>query len=500
MSAQPDSAVGNATLAFLAEPHNAYIGGKFTATSTADYFTVEDPSNGRIIAQLPECDATIVDAAVTAARRALEGPWARIRPADREKMLLDLAAAVERDADLLAEVVSLESGKSVTVARNVEIAGCIDWLRYYAGWATKIEGSTLATSIPVPPGSRHFAMTVREPVGVVGAIVPWNFPLLIAVWKLAPALACGCTIIIKPAEETPLSLLRFARLVDEIGIPSGVVNIVTGRGGTTGSALVNHPGIDKLTFTGSTEVGKLVGHAAVDRMARFTLELGGKSPMIVFADADENSAPLMAGLGMFFNSGQVCTSASRLLIERSVFERTLGSIAAVTDALTLGSGREASAQVQPLLSGRHRERVTNFIDRAVRDGGVRVAGTRPVPDEGFYVAPTIFRGLAPEAELVREEVFGPVVVAIPFDDADEAIRLANDTRYGLAASVWTNDLSRALSVSTALKAGTVWINTHNTLDVNVPFGGYKQSGIGKEHGRAALDAYLENKTIIMRYT
>ncbi len=407
--------------------------------------------------------------------------------------------SIAKDTDLLAEIESVENGKSIGLAKGVSVGGTVDWLRYYAGWATKIEGSTLETSAIVPPGSKYMTMTVKEPVGVVGAIVPWNFPLTLAMWKIAPALACGCTIIVKPPEDTPLGCLRLAKLVADAGIPPGVINIVPGLGGTAGAALSKHAGIDKLTFTGSTATGKLVAHAAVDNMARFTLELGGKSPMVVMADHEDGMEGLMAGLGMFFNTGQVCTSASRLLIEEKVYDKTLANIAKIADGMSLGSGRDPNAQIQPVVSARHRDKINGMVERAVKAGAEQVAGKRAVPGRGHFVAPTILHKAKLDAEIVQDEVFGPVVAATPVRDLDEAIRIANDSRYGLSASIWTRDLGKAMTFAKAVKAGTVWVNAHNIVDPNAPFGGYKQSGIGREHGRAALDAYLELKTIMMRY-
>lgn len=488
-----------AATSYLASRQLPFIDGAYRDVPAAGDVPVEDPATGAVVATVPDCGADAVDLAVRAAHAALSGPWSRMRPVERERLMLDLAAAVERDGDLLAEIETIENGKSLGMAKALAVGGSADWLRYYAGWATKIEGSTLDASIPVPPGARHLAMTLKEPVGVVGAIVPWNFPLLMAVWKLAPALACGCTVVLKPAEETPLATLRLGTLAAEVGFPPGVVNIVTGRGHSAGAALTAHPGIDKLTFTGSTEVGRLVGHAAVDRLARFTLELGGKSPMIMLADMPEDDAGLAAGLGMFFNQGQVCTSASRLLVQRSIWDRTLERLGAIADGMSVGSGRDPQAQINPVISSKHRDRIQGFIDRAVEGGARRASGSRAVPEQGYYVAPTILHQVKPDAEVVQDEVFGPVVAAMPFDDLDEALRLANDSRYGLSASIWTRDLSKALSAAKALKAGTVWINSHNTVDANLPFGGYKESGIGREHGRAVLDSYLETKTVVVRY-
>ena len=482
---------------FFASAHGPFVAGDFLA-SGGSALSVDDPATGEVVASVPVCGADVVDAAVTAARAALTGPWGRMAPVQREKLLLDLADAVERDAELLAEIESVETGKSLGLARDLGVGACAQWLRYHAGWATKIEGSTVDASIPVPPGSQWLTMTLKQPVGVVGAITPWNFPLLIAVWKLAPALACGCTIVLKPAEETPLGTLRLARLAADVGFPPGVINVVTGAA-DTGAALAAHPGVDKLAFTGSTEVGKRVGHAAVDRLARCTLELGGKSPMILLADVEPGSEAFAAGVGMFLNQGQICTAASRLLVDRSIYDDTLATLAAIADNLTLGPGRDPDAQINPLVSAPHRDRVRGFVDRAVYGGAELVAGRRGVPDRGYYVAPTILHNVAPDAEIVRDEVFGPVVTVLPFSDTDEAIRLANDTAYGLSASVWTQDLGKALTVVKQLDAGTVWVNAHNLLDPSLPFGGFKQSGIGREHGREVLDAYLETKSGAIRY-
>ncbi|WP_296746854.1 aldehyde dehydrogenase family protein [Mesorhizobium sp.] len=491
--------ISAAAAAFLSRPHRPFINGRFVDSLAGDGLAVDDSASGEIVAHVPESGPELVDQAVRAARAALGGPWASMRPVDRQNLMLKLADLVEADAELLAEIESIENGKSLGVARMLSAGGTVDWLRYYAGWATKIEGSTFQVSIPVPPGARHHAMTVMEPVGVVGAIVPWNFPLLIGMWKIAPALACGCTVVLKPPQETPLGLLRLAELIDAAGFPPGVVNIVTGSGSVTGEALIRHPGIDKLTFTGSTEVGKRVGHAAVDRVARFTLELGSKSPMILLADMEDGIEPLLAGLGMFFNQGQVCTSAARLLIERSIYDRTLARLAEIADGMTMGAGRDAEAQINPLVSAKHCDSVRGFVERSLAAGVERVSGARAVPARGHYVAPTILHHVRPDMEIVREEVFGPVVAAMPVADLDEAIRIANDTRYGLSASIWTRDMGKAMTAIHGLKAGTVWVNSHNTLDPAAPFGGFKQSGIGREHGRAAIEGYLETKTAIIRY-
>ena len=485
--------------AFLASPIRSFVDGESRDLPNAGGIAVYDPATGASIAEIPNVTKEGVDQAVKAARAALNGPWATMMPVVRESLLLKLADLIEKHGEPLAQLETLENGKSIGSAQAIDVGGSAQWLRYMAGWATKIEGSTLDASIPVPPGAQHFACTLKEPVGVVGAIVPWNFPLLMAVWKLAPALTCGCTVVLKPAEETPLTALYLAKLIAEAGFPNGVVNVITGDGPTTGAALASHPGIDKLTFTGSTEVGKLIGHAAVENLSRFTLELGGKSPMILFADMEEGMEGLLAGLGMFFNQGQVCTAATRVLIERSIYDKTLEKLGAIADSMSLGSGLDPKAAINPLVSKAQQDRVSGFVDRAKKAGARIVAGNRSVPDRGYFIAPTILDGLKPTDEAVRDEIFGPVIAAMPFEGLDEAVSIANDSRYGLAASVWTRDLSKAFRVVKAVKAGTVWVNSHNTLDPNLPFGGMKQSGIGREHGRAALDGYLESKSVLIRY-
>ena len=485
---------------FLRTPQRIFVGGSFVDAPGVPMIEVFDPASASVIAAVPDCGANEIDRAVNSARAALRGPWRNLRPADRERMLLKLADLFEADGETLAQIESLNSGKSIGLSRAIEVGISTEYLRYMAGWATKIEGQTLDSSIAVPPGSRYLTYTLREPVGVVGAIIPWNFPLLEAMWKVAPSLAAGCTIVLKPSEETPLTALRLAQLCKNAGIPDGVVNVVTGCGETAGTALINHPGVDKLSFTGSTATGKLIGHAAVEGLKRFTLELGGKSPMLLFADMDAGQEQLLARLGMFFNQGQVCTAGTRVLIERNIYDRTLESLGKVADSLVFGPGLDPAAEINPVVSSRQRERVQGFLTRARTAGAKFASGERGLPDRGYYVAPTLLYDVKPEMEVVRDEVFGPVIVAMPFDDEEEAVALANDTRYGLSASVWTSNLNRAMRVTRQIQAGTVWVNSHNVLDPNLPFGGFKQSGIGREHGRAGIDSYLETKTVMIRYS
>ncbi|HEX7759384.1 MAG TPA: aldehyde dehydrogenase family protein [Caulobacteraceae bacterium] len=489
------SPLGAAARSFLASPVKMMIGGQAVDARSGRELEVFDPATGSVIARVPAAGAEDADLAVAAARSALTGEWSRLRPADRERAILKLADLVEADADALAELETLNNGQSIGVARALEVGASAEHLRYMAGWATKIYGTTLDVSIPMPPGQKYRVMTRKEPVGVVGAIVPWNFPLMMAVWKIAPALAAGCTVVLKPAEETPLTALRLAGLCREAGIPDGVVNVVTGWGHEAGAALSRHPGVDKLTFTGSTEVGKLIGHAAIDNMTRLTLELGGKSPMVMFEDMDLALTGLAANLGVFFNQGQVCTCGSRLLVQKSIFDRVVGDFVDVASGLTIGSGFDPQAQINPLISAKQQQRVLGMIEAGVAEGATLASGGAAAGDQGFFVQPTVVVGAGAANSLVRDEVFGPVVVALPFDDMDDAIAKANDTIYGLGASIWSRDLSKVLTFSDAVKAGTVWVNCHSLVDPNMPFGGYKQSGLGREHGASGIENYLETKSV-----
>ena len=486
------------TRRFLAQPKRMAIGGEWVEALGGGMLEVVDPASGQVFDRVPAGEATDIDRAVAAARRAFEqGDWPRMRPVDRERLLLRLAELVEAHAQELAEIEALDNGKPVTMARAVDVALVVDFLRYMAGWATKIEGSTMEVSVPLVRDREFFGYTRREPVGVVGAIIPWNFPLLMVAWKAGPALASGCTMVLKPAEETPLSALRFAELVQQAGYPAGVFNVVTGHGHSAGAALAAHKGVDKVAFTGSTEIGKLVGKAALDNMTRVSLELGGKSPVIVLDDADPAVAAAGAAQAIFFNQGQVCCAGSRLYVHKSRFERVVEGLSGIAADMKLGAGIEPSTQIGPLVSAVQQQRVLGYIRSGFEEGARALAGGAAGEGEGYFVKPTVLVDTRDDMRVVREEIFGPVVVAMPYDDPDEVARRANDTPYGLGASIWSNDLSRVHRLVPKIKAGTVWVNCHNILDASMPFGGYKQSGIGREMGRAVLDLYTEGKSVIM---
>jgi phenylacetaldehyde dehydrogenase len=474
------------------------IGGEWVNAVSGATMPVFNPALGQPLVDVPSGHAADIDRAVKAARAAFESKeWAGLRPVDRELLLLRLADAVEANSDELADLESLNNGKSAVMARRVDVKGTVDFLRYIAGWATKIEGATVDVSFPRPRQGEYFAYTRKEPVGVVGAIIPWNFPLMMAAWKIGPALATGCTVILKPAEETPLTALRLGEILLEVGFPKGVVNIVTGNGHTAGAALAAHSGIDKIAFTGSTEVGKLVGGAAMDNMTRVSLELGGKSPVIVRSDADPKAVIGGAANAIFFNHGQVCTAGSRLYVHKSLFDTVVAGISESAKKIKLGSSLDSTAQMGPLVSARQRDRVCGYIDSGIAQGArVAVGGQRPdLP--GYFLQPTVLVDTTPEMDIVQQEIFGPVLVAMPFDDVDDIARIANDTRFGLAASIWSRDLSKVQRLIPRLKAGTVWVNCHNLIDPALPFGGYKQSGIGREMGRSVIDLYTETKSVCM---
>lgn len=492
------SKLGRASHAFLGAKHQLFIDGKFVASATEESIAVVDPTSGITVGRIPSGTAADVDRAVRAARRAFdEGPWRKMRGPDRERLLLRLAELLEANATEFSEIESVNSGRILTATRAFDVDLSVSYLRYMAGWATKIHGQTLEPSVPYVPGGQFFAMTLREPIGVVGAITPWNVPLGQAIWKIAPALATGCTLVLKPAEQTPLTALRFAELVAQADIPDGVINVVTGYGETAGAALVAHPLLDKISFTGSTEVGRLIGEIAARTMKHVTLELGGKSPMVVLEDADLEVAIPGTAIGIFANHGQNCCAGSRLFVHESLYERVVDGIAEIAKSTKLGPPLAPDTQMGPLVSASQQKRVLSYIESGQQQGAQLIVGGEAPAGPGAYVRPTVFANVRPEMRIVREEIFGPVLTVARFDDLNEVLRRANDTSFGLGASVWTRDLNKAHWFIRNFRAGTVWVNTHAVLDLAVPFGGVKQSGIGHELGEEAIRHHTNLKSAII---
>jgi phenylacetaldehyde dehydrogenase len=443
-----------------------------------------------------EGDAEDIDRAVRAARRAFEdGPWAHMTPSDRGRIVWRIGDLILEHAEELAQLETLDNGKPYGVAKAADIPLAADLFHYMAGWATKMEGNSISISVPYAPGANFQAYTLREPIGVVGQIIPWNFPLLMAAWKLGPALATGNCVVLKPAEQTPLSALRLAELMAEAGVPAGVVNVVTGFGETAGAALAAHDGVDKVAFTGSTEVGKLIVQAAAGNLKKVTLELGGKSPNIVFSDADPDVAIAGAASAIFFNHGQCCCAGSRLFVQEDSFDEVVAGVAEIAKSIKLGDGMDPDTEMGPLVSDEQLRRVTGFLDSGKSDGATTLTGGSRRGDRGYFVEPTVLTNTRPDMRVVREEIFGPVVVAAPFQSLDDIALEANDTAYGLGAGIWTKDISKAHALAKKIRAGTIWINCYNIFDAALPFGGYKQSGWGREMGHEALEAYTEVKAV-----
>jgi phenylacetaldehyde dehydrogenase len=486
-------------LSFLEKPRKMLINGKWVDAVSGKTFPTYDPSTGEVLAQVAEGDRADIDLAVKAARKAFDdGPWRNMTPSERGRLIWKLGDLLDQHVEEFAYLESLDNGKPLTVARAADVPLAAELFRYMAGWATKLEGNTIPLSVPYTPGAKYLSYTLREPVGVVGQIIPWNFPLLMAAWKLGPALATGCTVVLKPAEQTPLSALRLGELFVEAGFPDGVVNVVPGYGETAGAALAAHPDVDKIAFTGSTEVGRLIVHAAAGNLKRVSLELGGKSPNVIFKDADMKVAIPGAASAIFFNHGQCCCAGSRLYVEKEVFDQVVEGIAENAKKIRVGSGLDPKTQMGPLVSEEQLSRVCAYLESGVSQGAKAVAGGQKTGDKGYFVEPTVLVDTTENMKVVQEEIFGPVVVAMPFSSTEEIVPRANDNVYGLAAGIWTRDISKAHRMAESFQAGTVWINCYNIFDAALPFGGYKQSGWGREMGHEVLNNYTQTKAVCAR--
>jgi phenylacetaldehyde dehydrogenase len=487
---QPDSSVTG----FVSKTGKLLINGKWVDAASGKTFATYNPATGEVLANVAAGDKEDIDRAVKAARAAFEtGPWSKISPSERGRLLWKLADLLEKHTEEFAQLESLDNGKPLKVARAADVPLAVDHFRYYAGWATKIEGNTI--SLGLAKQGKFHAYTVREPVGVAGQIIPWNFPLLMAAWKLAPALSVGCTVILKPAEQTPLTALRLGELIMEAGFPEGVVNIVPGFGETAGAALAAHPDVDKIAFTGSTEVGKLIIHAAAGNLKKVSLELGGKSPNIILDDADIDAAIPGAASAIFFNQGQTCCAGSRLFIDKKIFDKVVDGVAQNASKIRIGQGFDPDVDMGPLVSEEQFNKVCSYLESGKQEGAKAVTGGSRSGNRGYFVQPTVLINTTDTMKVVQEEIFGPVLTAIPFSDINEIAAKANNTEYGLAAGIWTRDIKKAHALASKLRAGTVWINCYNVFDASLPFGGYKQSGWGREMGHEVLKNYTEVKSV-----
>jgi aldehyde dehydrogenase (NAD+) len=483
----PETAAGE----FLRKPHQLLIDGDRVPSSSGRTFKSLNPATEEVIATIAEGNEADVNRAVAAARRAFEGPWRTMRAAERGNLLLKWAELLKRHADEIIEIESLDGGKPISATTRQDFPAAIDTLTYYAGWADKISGDV------VPTRDDALTYTVREPVGVVAAIVPWNFPLMIGMWKLAPALACGCTVVMKPAELTSLSALRIGELALEAGIPPGVFNIVTGPGRVVGDALVNHPDVDKVTFTGSPGVGRGIMKGAASNFKRVSLELGGKSANVIFDDANLDAAAKAAAAGIFFNAGQVCSAGSRVLVQEGAYDEVVERLAERAKSLRMGDLLDRNTSLGPVISEKQMKSILDYVDIGQKEGASLVTGGERIGKRGYFISPAVFADVKHEMRISQEEIFGPVVSVIKFKDEADALRIANGTAYSLAAGVWSRDMGRVQRFAKRARAGTVWINTYGYTDVRLPWGGERDSGLGREHGTAAIDNFTEPKAVWM---
>lgn len=474
---------------FLKDPIKLFIDGEWQASVEENTFTAENPATGEVLAVVHEAGEQDVDKAVKAAKQAFEtGEWPALSAYERSQLMHKLANLMERDFEILAQLDTLDNGKPLKEVTGSDLPGAIENLRYFAGWTTKMTGQT------IPVSESFFNYTRHEPVGVVGQIIPWNFPIMMALWKIAPAIATGCTVVLKPAEQTPLSALYLAKLVEEAGFPKGVINIINGFGKTAGNALVSHPDVNKIAFTGSTATGRAIMKSAADTMKRVTLELGGKSPNIILPDADLDKAIPGVFNGIMVNQGEVCCAGSRVYIPDDIFDEVVNKMKEYAENVTLGDGLDAETDMGPLVSKKQFETVTSYIEKGIKEGATMLVGGEN-KGKGYFVSPTVFTGVDEDMTIAKEEIFGPVVVAMPYSSIDEVIERANASSYGLAAGLWTENLKNAHKISNKLKAGTVWVNCYNLTNAAVPFGGYKESGFGREMGSYALENYTEVKSV-----
>lgn len=476
------------------KPKRLFIDGRWIEAASGKTFDTVNPSTGMVLTSVAEGDAEDMDRAVEAARRAFNGPWRKFKPFERQNLLLKLADLVEQHFEELAALDTLDMGAPISRTRASRLRA-LGMLRYYAGQATAIHGETIENSLP----GDYVSFTLKEPVGVVGAIIPWNGPLTATIWKIGPALATGCTVVLKPAEEAPLTSLRLAELCQEAGVPPGVVNVVTGYGETAGAALAGHPDVDKVAFTGSHLTGQKIIQASAGNLKRVSLELGGKSPDVVFADADLDAAVPGAGMAVFANSGQICSAGTRLFVEQTIYEEFTARVAAYGKTLRVGNSSDPETQVGPLVSPEQLDRVTGYLAIGRQEGARPLSGGERLTDgdlaQGYFVPPTVFADVRDEMRIAQEEIFGPVISAIPFTDVDEVIERANRTSFGLGSGVWTQDVSKAHRMARSLRAGSVWVNCYQAMDPAVPFGGYKMSGYGRESGKQHVEEYLNVKAV-----